>query len=149
MFVLLSSQENWSKGMYPVVEFIHQCGSKCIKVLEAMERHGTVYGGTFKCTEGINVPEDWHQLAAELLDETIRPTSARVRAVADDIIRRRHWSWCLLHPELDDKYMHPSRSMHPSLFAADCYLFTGNFGFQLECNEMMTPSFVGTSFRGI
>ena len=111
--------------MYPLAEFIHQVRSRAIRVVEEMERQGKVAASTFKPLEQLRVPEDFDSLASTMLDDSVRATAARLKAVTDDIVRKRNWSWCLMHPELDEHVMHPSRSMFSSTASVMAWIEKG------------------------
>ena len=99
------------KGMYPVAEFVHQCRERAVKVVQEMERNGKVAAASFKPVERLRVPEDYDSLVTMMLDSTVRATASRLKQVTDELVRKRNWFWCLMHPELDEHIMHPSRSM--------------------------------------
>jgi hypothetical protein len=99
--------------MFSTAEFISQCGDQAVRVLRAMEKQGKVTGYTMKPLETLVVPEDWQKVANLMEAPGHKATAMRLRDVVDSVTRARWWSWCLLHPELDLKYIHPSRSMYP------------------------------------
>lgn len=66
--------------------------------------------GTFRCMEGLHVPEDFMEVCTTL--ETSKKLSpAKVREVVAAVLLRRWLQWTLMHPELGTDKIHPSRSM--------------------------------------
>ena len=109
-------QEAWVKQCLIASEFVLQCGQQTISVLERMEKHGKVTGYVLKPLEGLAVPEDWSKVAAQMLMPEHKATASRLRDVASTVIRDRWWVWILLHPDLGENYIHPSRSMFTPCF---------------------------------
>ena len=114
-----SVQESWVKTNLPIAELLNHQGSRAIRMIEEMERvapNRKLTGHNFKVLQGISVPEDFHSIVTAMIDSTQKPTTDRLRQVATEIKQARWWEWMLQHPQLTDKYIHPSRSMcpHPS-----------------------------------
>lgn len=107
-------QDTWAKSCLVAAEFVTQCGQQCISVLERLEKQGKITGYSLKALEPLVVPEDWTRVASMMLMEEHKCTVSRLREVATSVIRERWWTWILLHPELTEVYIHPSRSMYPS-----------------------------------
>ena len=92
-------------------EFIIVCGKLGVTVLRRMEETTKVTGYTLKVMESLTVPEDWQRVAALMDMPEHKATASRLRDVTMTVLRERWWSWCLLHPDLKDNYVHSSRRM--------------------------------------
>ena len=113
-------QESWSKSMVPIAEWCLHCGDDVVRLVERMEKGAggrlvRISPNTFKVLEGMYDPQDFLDFSRELSNEEVKITAARVRQIATSIIRRRHWTWNLLHPDLSAADIHPSRRVHLSL----------------------------------
>lgn len=99
--------------MQPLAELLKQCRDRAVEVVRKMEKTKRVVPNGFKPLEGFRVPEDYDTLVTKLLamaeDDRINPD--RMRKLAADILRNRWWTWILLHPEMPDDKVHPSRRM--------------------------------------
>lgn len=86
-----------------------------IPMLEKLEgrmgagRQVTVVPGTFKVLERMYVPADFDRLLAEFMKDSAPATVAFFTATVTKLVKERNWTWLLLHPELQDKDIHPSR----------------------------------------
>lgn len=110
------SQENWIKGMMPMVNWLLQSGSDAVEVLKRMERAvGTkrLTPHTFKVLEPLVVPEDLRNLTTEMMDETKKPTASRLRNLVKRLLRARWWNWILMNPNVPHENVHESRRMRP------------------------------------
>lgn len=99
--------------MYPAAEFALQCGEVAVEMVERMEHDGKVGPYTLKPMEPLVVPEDFHRVASQMLQHSTKATAMHLRDVCATVLRERWWTWCLLHPELADTHIHPTRSMLP------------------------------------
>ena len=106
------------KSMFTAAEFVNQCGEKALAVIQEMESYGKLTGYVFKCMESLVVPDDWVKVARMLLVPGIKASVTKLREISVIVSRQRWWTWCLMHPELDSQYIHPSRSVFPFLPAA-------------------------------
>ena len=109
-------QDTWITVMYPVTNFImatRQDGLKAVQRVEDVVTSGRhpMSPYSWKRLESLRVGEDFKELARKLNDPDLQPTIAVVNQVADGIIRHRWWSWILLHPDMPDSTIHPSRRM--------------------------------------
>ena len=100
--------------MVPLMDWLLVCGADVISVIERMEKRSsgkTVYvsPATFKSMESVFCPEDYREITSELLKDTVHVTASLVKEVISKVVRRRYWSWLLLHPQLTDQDIHPSR----------------------------------------
>ena len=100
--------------MVPVADWCLHAKDEVVKIVARMEvgaggKAVRVAPNTFRCLEGMYVPQDYLDLTRELANEELKLTASRVKELATTIIRRRHWSWVLLHPELTAQDIHPSR----------------------------------------
>jgi hypothetical protein len=66
-------------------------------------------GCTFRPLEQLYDPDDYRQLAYLVRDETRAANAASLKADVRRLVRARTWRWLLLHPDLDDSNLHPSR----------------------------------------
>ena len=111
--LLCVSQETWTKACLTAAEFVITCGKQGVAVLKRMEESGKISGYTLKPLESITVPEDWIRVAALMEMKEHKATASRLRDVASQVLRDRWWQWVLMHPELKDVYIHPSRRVFP------------------------------------
>ena len=65
----------------------------------------------FRILERMYDPSDFEELARLMRDDTIKQTASRLRVEATRIIRNRTWRWLLMHPDLQDTYINPERSV--------------------------------------
>ena len=101
-----------------------------INMLERLEtktgagRPTHIHPGMFKCMERLYDPADYETLLAEFMKEGVAATAAEFQKIVNRIVRRRNWTWLLMHPELTDADVHPSRRVtlpHPLLrIRTDC-----------------------------
>jgi hypothetical protein len=120
--VALLLQDNWVSGMQPLAQWLVICGDEAAKVVERMEsvaRKVTPY--TFKPLEQVVVPADWQELARAMLDDGAKATAQRLRDQATAVLRRRWWTWILLHPKAPEDDIHPTRRV---CLASHCPLST-------------------------
>ena len=102
--------------MLPVAEWCSHSGDEVQRVVAAMEkvvvkRSGRLAVSVFRCLDAMYHKDDFTELTTMMLNEDQKPTASRLKQVAESLIRRRHWSWLLQHPELDSGHIHESRRM--------------------------------------
>jgi hypothetical protein len=117
-------QDQWAKIMVPVLDWVLVSGLDAITVVERMEKRSSgkvvyVPPSTFKTMESVFCPEDYREITTDLLKDTVHVTASLVRDVISRVVRRRYWSWLLLHPQLSDKDIHTSRRVFPDCFSCD------------------------------
>ena len=102
--------------MYALAEWAMQCGDAVVKVCERMEEKCKVTPTSFKIIEQFRDPDDYDQLLGEMLASP-SPNVSNLKTLAKGILQRRNWIWVLTHPDLDEDYIHPDRSvfLHPVL----------------------------------
>ena len=117
--------------MVPVAEWTLHAGAEVVKLVRRME-HGAggrpvkVSPNVFRVLEGMYDPQDFMDLTRELSNEEQKLTASRLRSVATGLIRRRHWTWTLQHPDLGPQDVHPSRRMYPcSQSSVPCFVPCG------------------------
>ena len=109
--------------MHPLADWVVHCGAEVVKAIALMQKRGVGAEGerkllgpnVFRKLEAIYVPDDFHKLLLAMTNEAIPQNAARLNSEATKIIRARWWTWLLLHPGLDAKYIHADRSMPPVL----------------------------------
>ena len=82
--------------------------------------HRTVWRWTFRPLERLYDPEDYRALAYLLRDESRPANAASLKADVRRLARARNWCWVLLHPELDDTILHPTRRVSPVVTCGLC-----------------------------
>ena len=92
-------------------KLIIQCGDKGLQLFHEMEQCGRISPSTFRCCETLQVPEDMMQLCQRMDASNGKPTASKLREECSVIAERRWWSWCILHPDLPEQLVHPSRSV--------------------------------------
>ena len=102
----------------PLLDFMLVCGQDVITIVERLEKRASgavahIPPSLFKVLESMYDAADYRQLAEDLLNETVSLTASLVKEIAHRIIRRRYWVWLLLHPELTERDLHPSRRVFP------------------------------------
>ena len=100
--------------MLPLAGVLLMCGDRALDVVRKLERSGKKVPATaFKIAEGLRVPADFDKVIADLLamaaDDKINPD--RLRKVTMEVLRHRWWTWHLLHPDMPNEYLHPTRRM--------------------------------------
>ena len=95
----------------PVGKFVVACGDKALQMLESMEERDRLVPLTFKTLENVTDHSDYKQLLAEMSPELGRPSAAKMKTIIMGLLRRRWWNWLILHPEITDSMVHPSRSV--------------------------------------
>ena len=100
--------------MLCVADWCGHSGEEVQKVVASMEkvvakRSGRLAVTAFRVLESMYHKDDYTQLTSEMLNEDQKPTVTRLKEIADTIIRRRHWTWLLQHPDLDVSHIHESR----------------------------------------
>ena len=88
--------------------------------MQEMESGEVLTGYSFRCMQNLIVPEDWAKVTQLLMKPGTEVSVAKLQDVSDMVSRRRWLTWCLLHPELDSRFMHPSRSVFSRLCPALC-----------------------------
>jgi hypothetical protein len=108
-------QDTWVKATLPLAHLLNVCGERVVQMIAMMEKKKKVVPLAFKVTEGLRDPEDYDTLVTKMLAmaENDRINPDRLRHVAQDLLRKRWWHWILLHPQMPDDKVHPSRSVHP------------------------------------
>ena len=102
------------KCMMPIADWLLNAGEdvvECIRNLEKAAGKGKVSPHAFKSLEMIYAEEDFQELTLQLKSSAIKATQTRLQSLVKRLVRQRWWSWLLLHPELDDADIHPSRRM--------------------------------------
>ena len=110
-------QDNWAKACVAAAGFIMRTGERGIRLIEEMERigEGKITGTTFRVMEGIADPEDYDNVLTDMDPGLGKPTVPRLRQVVQNVLQRRWWTWCLLHPGLTNSHIHATRRVCPSL----------------------------------
>ena len=96
--------------MYALAEWAMQCGESVVKVCERMEEKCKVTPTSFKIIEQFRDPDDCDQLLGEMLASP-SPNVSNLKTLAKGILQRRNWIWVLTHPDLNEDYIHPDRSV--------------------------------------
>lgn len=108
--ILLPSQDNWCKVMNNLAELIIRVPDKAVLLVCHMERDAKPTPGSFKCLDGMVDQEDFESFVERFIAEP-KHTVDKLRHLAEKIIRGRWWKWVLLHPDLGEDLIHPSRRM--------------------------------------
>ena len=126
-------QANWVKANTAAGYLILHTGAEGLKMIEHMEAGGDrVSGNSFRVMEGIYVPEDYTKIV-EKVRAGDNVNTSRMREVATEVLTERWWSWVLLHPDLPEDKVHPSRRVFfclttvPFLQVFVCYGFLQGF----------------------
>jgi hypothetical protein len=89
-----------------------------INMLEKLEEPKTgagrpthIHAGMFKCMERLYDATDYETLLAEFMKAGVGSTAQEFSKIVGKIVRRRNWTWLLEHPKLEDKDVHPTRSV--------------------------------------
>jgi hypothetical protein len=115
--IISLSQNNWSKALYPVAKWVMSIGDKAIKVMKEIEQNTPNLAVSFgKVLESINVLEDMHAVADNVLSAEQKITAGLFQQKAREVARARYWQWVLMHPGLRDTHVHPSRGVVPPPF---------------------------------
>ena len=102
---------NWVKANTGAAYLILHTGAEGLTMITHMEGGGDrVTGNSFRILEGIYVPEDYVKIVDKVRSGDAI-TTARMREIATEVLSERWWTWVLLHPDLPDDKVHPSRSM--------------------------------------
>ena len=99
--------------MLPLVQWLLVVGEKGLAVVKNIEaRTATPLPNSFgKILEPMKVPADCHLLADQMLAED-KPSAALFQLHVKTILQARWEQWVLFHPDLQPKYVHPSRGVH-------------------------------------
>ena len=103
--------------MYSTVRWVIDAGETAVAAVQGLERAGAkvTASGLRSALDNVVVPADHQELAREMGNEGFKATMVRLRTVSSTIVRRRWWSWHLMHPE-QEAFVHPTRRVHPPQF---------------------------------
>ena len=106
-------QELWVQAFNSVANVIWTVGDKAIEALLRLEAAGVVLkAGTLRaCFEGLVVPSDQTAVFNSVLEYNGKPTASYLKDTAKQVRKARNWCWLILHPDLPDNLVHPSKSM--------------------------------------
>ena len=107
------SQEAWAKEFIATATVIENVGEPVLRLLDKLEAHGVqLSGGLLRSVfEGLAVPEDQAKVVRQLENRQVKLTASILKETAAQIRDDRMWSWLLMHPQLGEDRVHPSRSM--------------------------------------
>ena len=100
--------------MTPTAGVVMLGGDRVVRAFHRLEESGLelTAGLVRGCFEHMVVEEDVHKALGLIEANMGKATGTWLRHVCWKIINDRNWRWCLLHGDLDDTRIHPSRSMH-------------------------------------
>ena len=105
-----SAQHAWVKENRAAAAYLLVTMERGVRMLRSMEEHGCrLSGGVMRVFEPVLVPEDFDRVTGLMDPGLAKPTVARLRSITRDVLTARYWKWVLLHPELPEDMIHPSR----------------------------------------
>ena len=105
-----SPQHAWVKENRAAAAYLLVTMERGVRMLRSMEEHGCrLSGGVMRVFEPVLVPEDFDRVTGLMDPGLAKPTVARLRSITRDVLTARYWKWVLLHPDLTDDMIHPSR----------------------------------------
>ena len=118
-------QDAWVKNCVPLARFVVNQRDKAIKLIEEMEAVDKPTAMSFRCMESVIDPADYITVWKELDPSNGRPTVSRLKTVVTAVVRRRWWTWQILHPANRELFIHPTRSVFlPYVTHQPCYVAT-------------------------
>ena len=108
-------QEAWAKEFSATANVIVTVGEPMLRLLDKLEAHGVqLSGGLLRSVfEGLVCPEDQHKVVRILESRQVKLTASILKETAAQVRDDRMWTWLLLHSQLGDERVHPSRRMQP------------------------------------
>ena len=108
---LLYVQVQWVKATTALANLVLASGDRGVNSLLAWEKAGMhLAPGTFRCLEGMVVPEDFLAVL-DTVDVQKKPSVSVLPEAAGKALLDRWLEWAIQHPDLDDDYIHVSRSV--------------------------------------
>jgi hypothetical protein len=115
--LFLVYQESWSKDFASVANVIVTVGEPALRCLGVMEAQGVhLTAGLLRSSfEGMVVPSDQAEVFRRLESlKRTKITAALLKETAAAVKEDRMWTWILMHSQLTEQQVHPTRSMLPS-----------------------------------
>ena len=106
-------QEKWSQGMTAAAGVVLLGGERTVKAFENMEHAGVPLSAGFvrSCFEKMVVVDDVNYVLSKMEAAGSRASGKQLKQLCDETVNRRFATWCVMHEDLDDSVIHPTRSM--------------------------------------
>jgi hypothetical protein len=101
--------------MTPTAGLVALAGERVVKAFRRLEEGGLELtpGLIRACFERLVVEADVHKVLSSIESSTAKPTATALRQLCSDTLDDRMWRWLLLHEDLGEEHIHPSKSMFP------------------------------------
>ena len=108
---------------------VSNVGDRAVECLQRLEDDGVhVNAGLLRrCFEGLSVPQDQREAFRRLQVKEGKTTGAAFAEICTHLKTDRMWTWLLLHPDMPEDRVHPSRRMLSSCIPSLCLLMALRF----------------------